>query len=503
MEYQNLSASELIALEQCIQTAKHLNVPRDQVETFLSVGYFPYPWQWKFHAEARKADTNGAVDIGCGGARGPGKSHCIISQVALDDCQRVPGLKVLFLRQTGSAAKESFIDLIDKTIRGRISYSLSNNILQLTNGSRVVLGGFHDENDIDKYVGIEYDVIIVEELNQLSQEKYEKLRGSLRTSKPNWRPRMYTSFNPGGRGHTFVKERYVMPFRENRQQETRFIPSNYKDNPNLNREYIDYLEGLTGDLGKAWRDGDWDLFAGMFFNDFRYNLHSTKPFLPKKSLQFVAGMDWGRAAPFSYHVSTLLPVKHEGTVFHRLITFLEVYGIEKKPQEWAEIIKKKLSVYDLSPDLISISKADPAVFSKGQDMSLSIADQFSREGIRFTPASNDRIGGWVVMHNWLSIAPDGLPYWIITENCTNLLRTIPLMVHDELHIEDLDTTLEDHAVDDCRYLQKHLKWIDAHEEIRRMKKSNFSYTDGGELTTGLKSEDFAIAINQKRGVYIE
>jgi len=49
----------------------------------------------------------GPVMIGAGGARGPGKSHAIFSQVTLDDCQRMPNLKALFLRQTGKAAKES------------------------------------------------------------------------------------------------------------------------------------------------------------------------------------------------------------------------------------------------------------------------------------------------------------------------------------------------------------------------------------------------------------
>lgn len=499
-----MDSPQLNPLEICLRTARDLGVPYDQAERLLSVGYVPLPWQWQFHAAAREADKdNGPVDIGAGGARGPGKSHCVLSQVGLDDCQRVEELKVLFLRQTGNAAKESFTDLIDKTLKGRSSYQFSTNVLKFDNGSRILMGGFQDENDIDKYIGIEYDIIIVEELNQLSLEKYTKLRGSLRTSKPNWRPRMYTSFNPGGKGHSFVKDRYVIPFRENRQKETRFIPSTYKANPYLNREYIEYLESLTGDLGKAWREGEWDLFAGQFFGEFRYALHSTKPFIPKKTLQLVAGMDWGRAAPFSFHASVLAPIKYEGLVFHRLYTFMEVYGIEKKPAEWAEIIKNKLQFFGLSPDLFSQKRADPAIFSKGQDMSLSIADQFSAEGIRFTPASNDRVGGWVVMHNWLSLAPDGLPYWLITENCTNLLRTIPLMIHDEHHIEDLDTDLEDHACDSNRYIQKHLKWIDAFDEIKKAKKANFTYTPEGNLTTGLKLDDFAVAINQKRGVYIE
>ncbi len=60
----------------------------------------------------------------------------------------------------------------------------------------------------------------------------------------------------------------------------------------------------------------------------------------------------------------------------------------------------------------------------------------------------------------MSIAPDGLPYWIVSENCNNLIRTLPELVHDENKVEDVDTQSEDHAGDDQRYMLKKLKWID-------------------------------------------
>jgi len=39
----------------------------------------------------------------------------------------------------------------------------------------------------------------------------------------------------------------------------------------------------------------------------------------------------------------------------------------------------------------------------------------------------------------------------IFENCYNLIRTIPLQIHDEKKAEDLDTTGDDHDVDALRY----------------------------------------------------
>src|SRR4051812_8326000 len=109
-------------LERCIAAAKAAGSPKDQVERFLPHGYVPMPWQWKVLGAAREADKpNGPVKIGIGGARGPGKTHAIFAQGTLDDSQRVDGLKGLFLRKTGKAARESMDDLVAKVLAGKIA----------------------------------------------------------------------------------------------------------------------------------------------------------------------------------------------------------------------------------------------------------------------------------------------------------------------------------------------------------------------------------------------
>jgi phage terminase large subunit len=461
-----MDQEELQALTRCLQTAKEAGVPQDQAKQFINVKYIPLPWQWEFHAAAREADHDGGpVDIGLGGARGPGKSHAVLSQAGLDDCQRVPGLKGLFLRQTGVAAKESFDDLVEKVIVGHVPYERTGPLLKFANGSRIVLGGFKDANDIDKYIGIEYDLMIVEELDQLTEEKYTKLRGSLRTSKPNWRPRIYTSFNPGGIGHAFVKDRYIIPLRENRQKETRFIGSTYKSNPYLNKEYIEYLEGLKGDLGKAWREGDWDLFKGQVFSEYRLEKHGIKRLTPRPELQHYLSFDWGYRNPFAAYAHTLISMKTEdGVAFKRLITWREWWGIEKSPQQWAELVYMSLSRDKILN--ITGAYADPAMCVKIQDGGEAISDRMQqtwqelhgRFWIQIQKAINKRIPRIALMHDWLADAPDGMPYWMITEDCPNLRRTLPLLVYDKAIVEDIDTTLEDHGYDSCGYLQSMLQY---------------------------------------------
>lgn len=323
-----------------IDTGRIAGCPEDQVETFIKSIYIPLPWQWEFHAQARLADLpGGPVDIGLGGARGPGKSHAVLSQAGLDDCQRVKGLKGLFLRQTGIAAKESFDDLVNKVLKGRVTYTKTGHTLKFEGDSRIILGGFKDQNDIDKYIGIEYDFIIVEELNQLTEDKYTKLRGSLRTSKANWRPRMYTSFNPGGIGHSFIKSRYIVPHRDGTAKEAVFVGSTYQANPYLNKEYTDYLEGLTGNLGRAWREGEWDLFAGQAFDELS-SLHIIKPFRLPDNTRYVGGYDYGYSHPFAFTLGAITP---DEKVY--LIDYLSTN--KKRPDEQAKMIVDKLDEFKI------------------------------------------------------------------------------------------------------------------------------------------------------------
>ena len=39
----------------------------------------------------------------------------------------------------------------------------------------------------------------------------------------------------------------------------------------------------------------------------------------------------------------------------------------------------------------------------------------------------------------------------IFKNCKSFIRTIPLMMYDEHKPEDIDSDLEDHNLDSCRY----------------------------------------------------
>ena len=85
-------------------------------------------------------------------------------------------------------------------------------MLTFANGSRIIAGHFQAEKDIDAYLGLEYDVIGIEEATTLSSRKHQDISTCCRTSKPNWRPRIYSTTNPGGIGHAWYRTRFVAAF---------------------------------------------------------------------------------------------------------------------------------------------------------------------------------------------------------------------------------------------------------------------------------------------------
>jgi len=441
-------------------------MPEDQAVRFIESAYVPLPAMLQFHASAREADRIDGPDIiGLAGTRGPGKSHAALAQAGLDDCQRVEGLKYLFLRKVQKSAKESFEDLIRKVFVGiSYEYKTSSGVVEFPNGSRIFLGGYYSERDIDKYLGIEYDGAVIEEATQLPEEKINKVYGSVRTSKPGWKPRKYLTTNADGIGLAWFKQQLVIPWRNKKQQWTRYFEASYHDNPFLDAGYIRYLEGLKGALGKAWRECDWDAFGGMAFPQWREDEHVINPFdIPDHWLKWRA-VDDGWSAPWC----TLWFAKNPEN--GRIYVYREAYQTHLTAWQQAE------RIVDMTPDneAVSFTFADPAMWAPKnvQGIVSSPADDYRDKGVPLTKANNARIHGKRSVDNVLAHGPDGDPMLQIFENCVNLIRTMPLLPRDESNPEDVDTKAEDHAYDTLKYGLTNVRLPDAQKPPRHRKKSN-------------------------------
>ena len=434
--------------------------PEDQTRNFVAAKLWLQERQLAASAAARLCDKpDGPTAIGYGGARGGGKSHWMLAQMGVDDCQRVAGLKCLLLRKVGKANLEHFEDLRRKLFFNLPhEFSAFRGILTFANGSRIIAGHFQHERDIDAYLGLEYSVIGIEEATTLTSRKFQDISTCCRTSIPNWRPRIYSTTNPGGVGHAWYRARFVAPMLERRETDTRFIPARVGDNAFNNPEYRRILEGLTGWQKRAWLDGDWDIAAGQYFTQFRRDVHVVSDFCDSRAVEWFAALDYGHV---HYTVCLLGCRDGDGN------TFIVDEHAERLwlPQRHAAAIKAMLARHGLDPTRLRRFVAGADVFSRQSD-GTTIAAQYAKHGINLRCANTDRVNGWAeVMQGLGEVAappanvPIVRPTLFFHKRCARLIETLPILQHDPSRPEDVlkvDTDEEGIGGDDCadalRYL---------------------------------------------------
>ena len=460
-------------LERYLAAGRVGGCPPEQMSHFVKAGVVLQPRQLAASAAARLCDkADGPTAVGYGGARGGGKSHWLLAQMGADDCQRVPGLKCLLLRKVGKANMENFEDL-RRRLFGLLPHEFSayRGVLTFRNGSRIIAGHFQAEKDIDAYLGLEYDVIGIEEATTLSSRKHQDITTCCRTSKPNWRPRIYSTTNPGGTGHSWYRAKFIVPHLKGTERETRFIPARVGDNQYNNPEYTKVLANLTGWQKRAWFDGDWDIAAGQFFTTFRREAHVIDEFDDTRAREWFCALDYG----FTHYTVVLLGCTDgDGNIFivdeHAERLWL--------PQRHAQAIKAMLGRHVVPNSRGSIANSQRAaetrrleisdlrrfvagadVFSRQSDGS-TVAAQYAKLGITLRVANTDRINGWAEILHRLGDPDAGIaPRLFIHRRCARLLECLPTLQHDPHRPEDVlkvDADEEgvggDDAADALRYL---------------------------------------------------
>jgi len=439
--------------------AKEAGCPADQIERFCRHGIILSPKQLQASAAARLCDSpDGPTEIGVGGAKGGAKSHWMIVQMAVDDAQRVPGYKGLFLRKVGKAALESLIDL-SRNALCRVPHRLTaRGMIDLPNGSRIIAGHFNAEKDIDAYLGLEYDCIGIEEYTLLSSSKLKSIATCCRTSKVGWRPRIYNSTNPGGISHALYKNKFIAPFRAGKETDTRFIPFLVDDNPFINPDYKKTLDNLTGWQKRAWRYGDWDIAAGQFFTTFAERHHKVDEIDERLARSWFCGFDYGMV---HFTVCVLGFWDGDGNAW---IVDSHAQRGWLVPRH-AEAIRAMLGRHNRfeagqlgKVQAVPLTVADLDYFVAGGDVfskqsnGRTIADEYRENGIKLTAGNTDRINGAANILRLLGDPEHGQPVKLrIHSRCARLLNEIPAMQHDPDRPEDIlktDVTEDGEGGDD-------------------------------------------------------
>lgn len=418
-----------------------------------------------------------AKHVGFGGARGGGKSWVVRAKAILL-ALHYPGIRILIVRRTYPELVNNHINILRRTLIGIAKYNDKDKVLKFENGSSINFTYCDADKDLDRLQGVEYDIIFLEEATQLSENQMKTISACLRGAN-SFPKRIYYTFNPGGQGHAYIKRIFIDKkyTRQERAEDYVFIQSLVTDNKVLMEsqpDYIDQLKALPPKLRRAWLEGDWNVFEGMVFEEFRAEpdedlcrtagitvadaaaqgrfTHVIKPFDIPRGWTIMRSYDFGYSKPFSLGYWA---IDYDGVLYR----ILDVYGWNGTPDEgikWTpdEQFKYASELERTHPLLkgrrISDGVADPAIWeaSRGE----SIAETAMKHGIYFTPGDHERIPGWMQVHYRLQFDTNGYARMYFFDTCETSLRTLPLMRYSKSRPEDIDTTLEDHCPDEIRYM---------------------------------------------------
>ena len=149
-------------------------------------------------------------------------------------------------------------------------------------------------------------------------------------------------------------------------------------------------------------------------------------------------IDWGFEHPSA-------ALWHSAAPDGCIVTYREFVQNHLSPKMLAAAIAEKncgdrIGAIYLSPDAF-------AHRTSGDTIAEQLARALDLEGLPHPePADNDRVGGWMLMYELLR--EDA---WLITENCTQLIETLPTLTRDTENIEDVLKCAGDDVADAARY----------------------------------------------------
>lgn len=374
--------------------------------------------------------------------------------------------------------------------------------IRFDNGAIFYCGHLKDENSYLQYMGDELPRILIEELNQLqSEDNYIKLMGSNRSTIEGLDARVMCNTNPGGPGHVWIKKRWNIkgkpPYKITKTidpisgLERVFIPMKAEDNPigmEKDPQYVPWLDSLPGKLKQAWRDGDWSVFSGQYFEDFDEEIHGMQSFQIPDTWELWGGLDYGERNPTCFGLYTY------DTVNNKKLRIWQYYQSGKSAGQYAEEIMKQLVDLKMTGGRLPREVySDPSMWIKKrvtvdeygtkQTYVTSPADDFIAGGFNVVPANNDRIAGWRNLNKHLKVDNnEGFGYF--EDYCPGYADNMLAMIHNEKNVEDLKKCGIDHMADETRYGMM--------GERGSIKISDF-YGDSNkeELTTGGYTPDYS------------
>ena len=395
-----------------------------------------------------------------GGARGGGKSKGLQLIMLLRRFE-YPGSHGVVFRRTYPELEGNHIrPLFESYPSLRQYWSESKKLLSMPNGSTLQFCHCANETDVDLYQGREFHDLAIDEAGQWTEGMFRRLLGSNRSSKPGIVPRTILTGNPGGLGHGWLKRLFIEKRFNERENpdDYAFIQALVDDNEALMANDPDYVRKLESEpneaIRKAFRYGDWNVFAGQFFQEISKDIHFIKAFTPPSHWNRFGSYDFGfnHPAAFGWFAND-----EDGNTY----LYRELVQAGKRVDEFALAFNGYADTSKLYPVVAGHDCWTTKNVLTSEPSPPTIAEQFQSHGILLRRAVIDRIQGAAQLRNYFAWqnTTSKKPRFYIMDNCPISFDTISRMIHDPDRVEDVlkvdaadgDPASGDDAYDMVRY----------------------------------------------------
>jgi hypothetical protein len=417
-----------------------------------------------------------------GGAAGGGKSELLLMLPVVYGWHDIRGFNGILFRKTFPQLEESLIP------RSREFYSLlgasyndTKHLWTFPSGATIRFSYLEKDKDARDHDTAEYHYAGFDELTAFTEFMYRYITSRVRSTLDGVAPIVRGATNPGNVGHVWVRDRFVAPAREGNtiiyddlaKSKRIFIPAKLTDNSFLMKkdpDYINRLRLLPLAEQKAKIDGDWWTFSGQVFDEYREAPYPDEPpnachvvpdFEPPAWWPRIVAADWGYTAHTWVGWAAVSPDS-------RCFVYREYCRRREDVSVWGANIRRA-SQFEL--DSLVLKVLDPSAWQKRGTKTVAEQVEEATEW-KWEQADNDRIGGKLLLHEFLRWKPRPARYvpkegysdetfqWIlrnrgtegaaayyamfepepaegniprlqIARSCVQLRRTIPLCVYEE------------------------------------------------------------------------
>lgn len=290
------------------------------------------------NADLFRSDAN--ETILCGPA-GTGKTIACLWRMH-HDLLKYPGSRGLIARKTRvSLTQSGLVSYEEKVLHPGSTIKdgpgrANRHVYQYPNGSCLVVQGLDMPT---RLFSTEFDLIYVQECNELLEEDWESLIRAMRSNKMP-RQLIIGDCNPDHPNH-WIKSRS--------KKQLRLLSGNHSDNPHFTsphtgerteagKSYLSKLENLTGVRRERLLLGHWAAAEGVVYEDFSESVHLIyrTNFVIPADWRRIVSIDFGYVNPFT---AQWWAIDGDG----RMYLYREVYGTNRITSDWANEIKRLTS----------------------------------------------------------------------------------------------------------------------------------------------------------------